>query len=1260
MRIKITFPIILFIFNLNLFSQEELCPPAALTVFGGDQENIISWTEPVGNIGCGDYAVNELPFTDQGNNSGMGDDWPVSGSQGEDVGYTLNVSEATTFDITLCSDFTDYDTKLEIFTNDQDCVTPVTTGNYNDDDYTNCPDYVAPYPPSGLFGVTLQAGQYYIVVDGYGGATGNYEISISVSGRDNSYDITNNSIRTVWSNEINKMENLGVNQDQIERYTSIVMDPQRYSLESYSSRDIPEECGTFSGYRVYNALDDAMITETTDLSYTHSNLTNGQEYCYYVVTVYDQGTSEGTDTQCGTPSTFTPLPPTNLFSEVWDEEVSLYWTAPDVLQLGIPYYEDFGAEGLIDLWLLEGEGNWAYNEAFGSPEPCFLFNWSPSITNYEQSLLSPSIPLGSLTEINISFDLELNVWAASGAEFLAVEYKTGTDQTWYELEVFDNSGDGFLFTNYSYNADFLTDNIQVRFRCYGASSFDLNWWAVDNFAVTSNGRTSRNEYDFLGYNVYVNDVLANTAVFDSTNYTIYELDNEQEYTFDVTSIYEGAAGEDNYESVPATVTAQPIYVYGDITGVITDPNGAYLDDVTVSSGGISYVTGTDGAYILYNLDVGINTVMVQKPGFYTTSEDVEVLAQADPTNQNFVLSPDMPYPVGLSASPLDEEVYLEWNTPGSMEIYDLAYYDEAFEGQIGCGGPCKFSVRFTPPNYPVTLTGLVLSFQGGANAVGASVEVYLDPEGLVSGPVGDPITLVSSVDLSAPDELVQYQFDVSGSAIEIFSGDIYVVVNENNSGFMGISNDLQPQSSEYYDRNWVTTDGVTWDTIENIVGGDESLTGDFGILAQFLGAPGVVYAMTANQANEIIEPNSFGIVSNYNDSDIIFSDFENSNIITELDQLYIPHFSSSLSRDRDDLIEYRVYEVDENDNETFLVATTDTFTTVTASPNYIDYCYNVSAFWSTDNYGDLESRHSNIACTVPYALGDADFDSDCDITDVISVIDFILEVSYPNEDEFRNVDVNMDEQINIADVIMMVDIIFGGTGRTIDFDQGEIAYIDLLRNYESSDLLLNIEYNSPIRGMEFEINYNSDIVNVLSPSLIKYQENTTVSFQEIKNGMVKVMIANLQGGVIEPNNYSFVKIPIDFIGLENETSNVLVDNIHIAGLDGSLINQIIRTNSSEFKVLPKEFALYQNFPNPFNPSTEIRFDLPNESIVTLAVYNLIGQKVKTLNSENLLPGYHSILWDGKDDMGNQVSSGMYFYSIITNNFQSTKKMLFLK
>ena len=1260
MKIKLTLFSLLFMFNLNVFAQdEELCPPAGFTVFGGNEENIISWGEPVGNIGCGDFAVNEMPFSHQGTNAGMGDDWPVAGSQGEDVAYTLNVTEATTYDFTLCSNYTDYDTKLEIFTNDQDCINPVSTGNYNDDDFTNCPDYVAPYPPSGLWAVTLQAGQYYVVVDGFGGATGNYEISISLTGGRNSSGYVNNSIKTVWPLEEIKMAELGVSQDEIDTYTADAMNPLRYT-PSNASREIPEECGTFSCYRVYNAVDNTILTCTNDLSFTHGGLTNGTEYCYYVSTLYDEGESEPTETVCATPSTFDPLPPTNVYAEVWDEEVSLYWTAPEVNSLGVPYYESFDEGGLLDLWLVDGGDNWLYDEFTGNPLPCMRFNWSPSTQNYDQSLYAPVIPLGALTEATVAFDFEFSNFSPTGAEYLSIEYKTGSDVDWTVLEAFANTGDGFTFTMFSYDMTGLTENLFVRFHCYGTTTFDINWYLIDNFAVTSEGRESRNEYDFMGYNVYLDGVVNNDDVFDSTNYTVYNLSNELEYTFGVTAVYEGAEGEDNYESDPVTVTAQPVYVFGDVIGTITDPNGATLDSVIVTSGSASDTTGTDGTYTLWNLDVGTNTVQVRRSGFYTTTEDVEVLAQADPTVQDFVMSPDMPSPVGLNVWPLDEQVYLEWREPGGVAFYDMAYYDDVFEAQIGCGAPCQFGVRFSPPNYPALLTGLVLSFQGGASSVAAAVDVYLDPDGLIMGPVGDPINLVPSADLSAPSELVQYEFDVSGAGVEVNSGDIYVVVNENGSGFMGIANDIEPQTPEYYDRNWVNT-GAEWGTIFDVVAGDPGLTGDFGILAQFMGAPGLTYAMTASGDDVEDEPLSAGAISNYNVSNVE-SERENINpdIITQLNGLYTPQNPSPSNVDRDDLLEYRVYEVDLEGNETYVVSTTDTFATVTASPNYLEYCYNVSAYWSTDDYGELESRHSNVVCTVPYTLGDADFDSDCDISDVLVVVDFILEEDFPTEDEFRNVDVNMDEEINIADVIMMIDIIFGGAGRSVEFDASEVAYIDLVPDYAHSRLSFEIEYSGPVRGFEFELKYDPALVQVHSPGLSKFQDHVMVSSKESETGVLKILAADLQGGAIEGLDRSFITIPVEFKGHQYQVAPVSMEGIKLAGADGSLVNVVARTTTSDVKVIPGEFALQQNFPNPFNPSTEIRYDLPEEGFVNLVVYNMVGQKVRTLRSETMQPGYHSMVWDGRNDVGSQVATGMYFYSIHTGSFQATKKMLFLK
>ena len=98
--------------------------------------------------------------------------------------------------------------------------------------------------------------------------------------------------------------------------------------------------------------------------------------------------------------------------------------------------------------------------------------------------------------------------------------------------------------------------------------------------------------------------------------------------------------------------------------------------------------------------------------------------------------------------------------------------------------------------------------------------------------------------------------------------------------------------------------------------------------------------------------------------------------------------------------------------------------------------------------------------------------------------------------------------------------------------------------------------------------------------------------------------------------------------------------------------------------LPSSFQLNQNFPNPFNPSTEIKYDLPTRAKVLLKVFNLLGQEVATLVDEDKLAGNYSATWDGRSDSGAPVASGIYFYKLIAetdnNEFVETKKMMLLK
>jgi hypothetical protein len=100
--------------------------------------------------------------------------------------------------------------------------------------------------------------------------------------------------------------------------------------------------------------------------------------------------------------------------------------------------------------------------------------------------------------------------------------------------------------------------------------------------------------------------------------------------------------------------------------------------------------------------------------------------------------------------------------------------------------------------------------------------------------------------------------------------------------------------------------------------------------------------------------------------------------------------------------------------------------------------------------------------------------------------------------------------------------------------------------------------------------------------------------------------------------------------------------------------------SEDNKILPSGFSLEQNYPNPFNPNTTIQFTLPHRANVELTVYNVLGQQVKTLENKSLPAGVNTVEWDGRDESGNIVSSGIYLYRLRADSFVATKKMALVK
>lgn len=132
---------------------------------------------------------------------------------------------------------------------------------------------------------------------------------------------------------------------------------------------------------------------------------------------------------------------------------------------------------------------------------------------------------------------------------------------------------------------------------------------------------------------------------------------------------------------------------------------------------------------------------------------------------------------------------------------------------------------------------------------------------------------------------------------------------------------------------------------------------------------------------------------------------------------------------------------------------------------------------------------------------------------------------------------------------------------------------------------------------------------------------------------------------------------LDYAVLNNQSGRFESRNVTVSECKEFLQ---VRVGKTEEPPLPTVTKLFSNYPNPFNPETTISFDLAEQSPVTIEVFNIKGQKVKTLVRDSYTLGHHSVVWNGTDNYGNSVSSGVYFYRMNTPNHISTQKMLLLK
>ena len=121
------------------------------------------------------------------------------------------------------------------------------------------------------------------------------------------------------------------------------------------------------------------------------------------------------------------------------------------------------------------------------------------------------------------------------------------------------------------------------------------------------------------------------------------------------------------------------------------------------------------------------------------------------------------------------------------------------------------------------------------------------------------------------------------------------------------------------------------------------------------------------------------------------------------------------------------------------------------------------------------------------------------------------------------------------------------------------------------------------------------------------------------------------------------------------TGTVYFDDVTV-----EIIGSPVSVDEGTLSGIPMTYELSNNYPNPFNPTTTIGYAIPGQGVVSIDVYDILGQRIKTLVHKSMPAGYYEVNWDGRDQYGRVVSSGIYFYTLNTGSSMIVKRMLLIK
>jgi hypothetical protein len=210
--------------------------------------------------------------------------------------------------------------------------------------------------------------------------------------------------------------------------------------------------------------------------------------------------------------------------------------------------------------------------------------------------------------------------------------------------------------------------------------------------------------------------------------------------------------------------------------------------------------------------------------------------------------------------------------------------------------------------------------------------------------------------------------------------------------------------------------------------------------------------------------------------------------------------------------------------------------------------------------------------------------------------------------------------------------------------------------------LANVE---ALQGYGFMLSYDADKFEFVEAApaendlLRSAGGETPLFFKQTRSGEVTIANAVVDGEAVSGDG-SIATLTFKVLSeFEDKARFEVADGIVFDS--GQLSNEVVVLGALSIESTPTEFTLLQNFPNPFNPETTIKYNLAEGSDVHLRIFNIVGQVVRTLVAERQPAGRYQVRWSGTDDRGASVSSGIYFYELSAGGkFQDVKRLMLLK